>query len=33
MLATHEGYVRLKQTLLENHLKYNFDLDEEDMGY
>lgn len=33
MLATYEGYSKMKQILLENHMKYNFELDEEDRGY
>lgn len=33
MLSTYEGYSKLKQILLENHMKYNFELDEEDKVY
>ena len=27
-LSTYEGYIKLKQSLLETHMKYNFELDE-----
>ena len=33
MLSTQEGFSKLKSILLENHMKYNFELDEQDMDY
>jgi hypothetical protein len=33
MLSTYEGFVRLRQQVLETHMRYNFDLDEEDLAF